>query len=38
MDEVALYEWGASATGTTLIVVSRSWRKTKCQICPNRFS
>jgi hypothetical protein len=24
---IAFYEWGASATGTTLIVVSSSWHK-----------
>jgi hypothetical protein len=33
-DEIAFQEWGASATGPTLIVVSRSWHKTKCHSCP----
>jgi hypothetical protein len=27
MDEIALYEWGASATAITLIVVSSFWHK-----------
>jgi hypothetical protein len=33
LDEIAFQERGASATGTTLIVVCCSWHKTKCHIC-----
>jgi hypothetical protein len=35
MDKNAFYEWGASATGNTLVVVFRSWYKINC---PTRCS
>jgi hypothetical protein len=38
MDEIDLNEWGASATGTSHIVVSHSWHKMKCHNCPTRCS